>query len=94
MQKASWVFLGLALFMLATFFLGAPSIGFLTSGAVTWIALVAGMVAGLGAIQCVIYLRRRDLAIPGITVAAVITGGVTLVGAILIVAFGFLSVAK
>lgn len=90
MQKASWVFLGLALFMLATLFFGAPSLGFLSSGFVTWIALIAGMVAGLGAIQCAIFLRRRGLAIPNVTVVAVIVGGVTLIGAVFIIAYGFL----
>jgi hypothetical protein len=93
MQKASWVFLGLALFMLATFFFGAPSLGFLGSGLVTWIALVAGMVAGLGAMQCVIFLRRRGLAVPNVTVVAVIVGSITLVGAVFIIAYGFLGAA-
>ena len=90
MRKASWIFLGLALFMLATFFFGAPSIGFLSSGFMTWVALIAGMVGGLGAIQCVIYLRRRGLPLPSVTVAAVIVGSVTFVGAVFIVAYGFL----
>ena len=94
MEKASWLFLGLALFMLAIFFFGAPAIGPLSSGFMMWTALLAGMVAGLGAIQCVIYLRRRSLAIPGITVAAVIVGGITLLGSVLIVVYGFLSAAN
>jgi hypothetical protein len=93
-QKASWSFLGLALFMLAVFFFGAPSIGPLSSGFVVWVALIGGIVAGLGAIQCVIFLRRRKLAIPNITVAAVIVGSVTLVGSVFIVAYGFLGVAN
>lgn len=93
-QKASWSFLGLALFMLAVFFFGAPSIGFLSSGFVVWMALISGIVAGLGAIQCVIFLRRRKLAIPNITVAAVVVGSVTLVGSVFIVAYGFLGVAN
>lgn len=93
MQKASWFFLGLAVFMLATFLFGAPSIGFLSSRFVTWVALIAGMVGGLGAIQCALYLRRRDLAVPNITVTAVIVGSVTLAGAVFIIFFGFLSAA-
>lgn len=93
MQKASWLFLGLALFMLAIFFFGAPTIGSLSSRFVMWTALLAGMVAGLGAIQCVIFLKRRGLAVPGITVAAVILGGLTLTGSVLIVALGFLGAA-
>jgi len=94
MQKASWFFLGLALFMLGIFFFGAPTIGSLSSGFVMWVALIAGMVAGLGAIQCVIYLKRRSLEIPGVTVAAVIIGGVTLVGSALIIIYGFLGGAS
>jgi hypothetical protein len=57
------------------------------------VALIGGIVAGLGAIQCVIFLRRRKLAIPNITVAAVVVGSVTLVGSVFIVAYGFLGVA-
>jgi hypothetical protein len=94
MQKASWLFLSLALFMLATFFFGAPSIGFLSSGFMMWTAVIAGMVAGLGAIQCVIYLKRRKLAVPGVTVAAVIIGGVTLVGSALIIFYGLSGAAN
>ena len=94
MQKASWLFLGLALFMLAIFFFGAPSIGFISSGFMMWTALIAGMVAGVGAIQCVIYLKRRKLALPGVTVAAVIIGGVTLVGSALIIVYGFSGAAN
>jgi hypothetical protein len=94
MRKASWFFLGLALFMVATFFFGAPSFGFISSGFVTWVALIAGMVGGLGALQCVIFLRRRGLAIPNVTVAALIVGGVTFVGAVFIVAYGFLGAVK
>ena len=93
-QKASWFFLGLALFMLAIFFNGAPSIGFLSSGFMMWTALIAGMVGGIGAIQCVFYLKRRKLAVPGVTVAAVIVGGVTLVGSALIIVIGFSGAAN
>ena len=93
-QRASWLFLGLALFMLASFLFGAPSIGFLSSRFMMWTALVAGLVAGVGAIQCVIYLKRRNLAIPGITVAAVIVGGLTFLGSALIVAYGISSMAS
>lgn len=92
MQKASWLFLGLGLFMLAIFFFGAPSLGFLSSRLVTWTGLVAGLVAGVGALQCVIFLKRRGLALPGVTIAAVIVGGLTFVASALIIAYGFLSV--
>jgi hypothetical protein len=94
MKKASWFFLGLALFMLATFFFGAPSLGFISSGFMTWIALVAGMVGGLGAIQCLIFLRRRGLAAPNVTVVAVMVGTVTLAGAVFIIVYGFLGAAN
>lgn len=94
MQKASWFFLGLALFMLVTFLFGAPSLGFISSGFMTWVALIAGMVGGLGAIQCMIFLRRRGLAVPSVTVVAVIVGSVTLAGAVFIVAYGFLGAAN
>ena len=93
-EKASWLFLGLALFMLASFLFGAPSIGFLSARFMMWTALVAGLVAGLGAIQCIIYLKRRNLAIPGVTVAAVILGGLTFLGSALIVAYGISSIAS
>jgi hypothetical protein len=93
-QKASWLFLGLALFMLANFLFGAPSIGFLSSRFMMWTALVAGLVAGVGAMQCVIYLKRRNLALPGVTVAAVIVGGLTFVGSALIVGYGISSIAN
>lgn len=92
-QKASWLFLGLALFSLAVFLFGAPSIGSLNPRLVTWAALVAGFVAGIGAIQCVVYLKRRELALPRVTIAAVTAGGVTLVFCGLIVALGILRVA-
>ena len=93
-QKASWLFLGRALFMLANFLFGAPSIGFLSSRFMMWTALVAGLVAGVGAMQCVIYLKRRNLALPGVTVAAVIVGGLTFLGSALIVAYGISSMAS
>ena len=93
-EKASWLFLGLALFMLASFMFGAPSIGFLTSRFMMWTALAAGLVAGLGAIQCVIYLKRRNLSIPGVTVAAVILGGLTFLGSALIVAYGIATIGS
>ena len=87
-RKASWSFLGLALFTLAVFLFGAPSIGPVSSRFVTWLALIAGFVAGLGAIQCVVYLKRRGLATPNVTVAAVALGGMALLGSALIVALG------
>lgn len=93
-RKASWSFLGLALFTLAVFLFGAPSIGPVSSRFVTWLALIAGFVAGLGALQCVVYLKRRGLATPRVTVAAVALGGLTLLGSALIVALGFLRVAS
>jgi hypothetical protein len=88
-QKASWLFTGLALFTVSMFFFGAPSIGFLSPKLMMWTALLAGMVAGIGAIQCVIYLRRRKLPLPSITIAAVIIGSVTLSGSALVVAYIF-----
>lgn len=92
-RKASWSFLGLALFTLAVFLFGAPSIGPVSSRFVTWLALIAGFVAGLGALQCVFYLKRRELPMPHITIAAMAAGGVTLVFCGLIVALGILRVA-
>ena len=92
-QKASWCFTGLAVFTIAVFLFGAPSIGFLSEKFVMWAALIAGMVAGLGAIQCIIYLRRRNLAIPPITVASVVAGGLTLTGSLLIIAYIFYGMA-
>lgn len=92
-RKASWSFLGLAVFSLAIFLFGAPSIGSVSSRFVTWLALIAGFVAGLGALQCVVFLKRRSLVTPGITIAAVALGGLTLLGSALIVAYGFLRAA-
>jgi len=89
-RKASWLFLGLGVFTLAVFLFGAPSTGPISTQHVTWIALIAGFVAGLGAIQCATYLRRRQLALPGITVAALAVGGVSLLISGLIVALGIL----
>ena len=93
-QKASWFFLGLALYSLAIVFIGTPSPAILSPRVAMWTALIAGLVAGLGAIQCVVYLKRRGLAVPGITVAATAVGGLTLAGSVLIVAYGIYSVTS
>lgn len=92
-RKASWLFLGLALFSLAVFLFGAPSVGSINPRFITWAALIAGFVAGIGAIQCVYYLKRRKLALPGVTIAALAAGGVALVFCGLVVALGILRVA-
>jgi predicted membrane-bound spermidine synthase len=92
-QKVSWLFLGLALYALVIVFAGTPWPDILSPRVAMWTALIAGLVAGLGAIQCVVYLRRRGLELPGVTVAAAIIGGLTLIGSVLIVAYGFYSVA-
>ena len=92
-RKASWLFLAFALYALAIVFVGTPSPDVLSPRIAMWTALIAGLVAGLGAIQCVVYLRRRGLAVPGVTVAATIIGGLTMLGSVLIVAYGFYTVA-
>jgi hypothetical protein len=48
--------------------------------------LVAGTVAGIGAITSIIHLGRRRLEIPTITIAAAVVGGVALCGSVLIIA--------
>lgn len=92
-EKVSWLFLGLALYALVIVFAGTPSPDILSPRVAMWTALIAGLVAGLGAIQCVIYLKRRGLAVPGVTVTATVVGGLTLVGSVLILAYGIYTVA-
>ena len=92
-EKASWLFLGLALYTLAVVFVGAPSPGILSPRIAMWTALIAGLVAGLGAIQCVVYLKRKGLAVPAVTIVATVVGGLTMLGSALIIAYGILTVS-
>ena len=71
---------------LSLIFLLPSEIGSFRGRVMVWTSLITGMVAGLGAIQCVTYLKRRKLEVPFISVAAVVVGGATLIGSGLMIA--------
>ena len=78
-QKSSCFLIGIALFALAGFLL--PDLL-----PIWWAPLVAGTVAGIGAIINIIHLGRGRLEIPTVTIAAAVVGGVALCGSVLIIA--------
>ncbi len=71
-QQVSWLLILLASLSVVLALLEFPSVMFLSGRAVVWIALASGIVSGLGAIGCTIYLRRKKLRLPRVTVAALL----------------------
>ncbi len=77
-QQVSWLLILLASLSVVLALLEFPSVMFLSGRAVVWIALASGIVSGLGAIGCTIYLRRKKLRLPPVTVVALLFGVVLL----------------
>jgi hypothetical protein len=86
-QKSSWFFVCLALFTISVILLDVPTLGPFDETTMLWASLIAGMVAGLGGIHCVLYLIRRRLTVPVISIAAAVVGGVTLSGSVFMIAW-------
>lgn len=77
-SQVSAASVALGLLSLAILLLEVPAPWQLSAKVMTWSGLAMGVFAGVGAITCTVYLRRKGLALPAVTIAALLVGGVSL----------------
>ena len=88
-SQVSVASIALGLLSLAILLLDVPAPWQVSARVMTWSGLAMGVFAGVGAMTCAVYLRRKGLALPAVTIAALVVGGLSLACCLLLATWVF-----